>query len=92
MDYIRLGKVVSGTHFFSIDKGETDIRMVCNGISCGLNDILYAPHFGLPTIRETLSSILPGFHQCNLDVQDQCLNFILHKHMRVFSGVEVRKV
>ena len=66
--------------------------MVYNGTSCGLNDILYAPHFGLPTVRETLRAILPGFHQCDLDVQDQFLNFILHKHMREYSGVDVREV
>jgi hypothetical protein len=92
LDYISSGEVVSGKHFFSVDKGETDIRLVYNGTSCGLNDILYAPHFGLPTVRETLRAILPGFQQCNLDVQDQFLNFILHKHMREYSGVDVRKV
>ncbi len=91
LDYIRLGRVISGTNFFSKDKGETDIRMVYNGTSCGLNNILYAPHFGLPTVRETLRSILPGFHQCDLDVQDQFLNFILHKHMREYSRMDVRK-
>ena len=92
LDYISSGEVVSGTHFFSVDKGETDIRMVYNGTSCGLNDILYAPHFSLPTVRETLHAILPGFYQCDLDIQDQFLNFILHKHMREYSGVDVRKV
>ncbi len=45
LDCIRPGEVISGTHFFSVDKGETDIRMVYNGTSCGLNDILYTPHF-----------------------------------------------
>ena len=92
LDYISSGEVVSGTHFFSVDKGETDIRMVYNGTSCGLNDILYAPHFSLPTVRETLHAILPGFYQCDLDIQDQFLNFILHKHMREYSGVDDRKV
>ncbi len=92
LDYTRPGEVISGTNFLSVDKGETDIWMVYNGTSCGLNDILYAPHFGLPTVRETLRSILPGFHQCDLNVQDQFLNFILHKHMREYSGVDVRKV
>ena len=92
LDYIRPGKVISGTHFFSVDKGKTDIRMVYNGTSFGLNDILNAPHFGLPTVRETLRAILPGFHQCDLDVQDHFLNFILHKHMHEYSGVDVWKV
>jgi hypothetical protein len=82
LDYIRTGGVVSGTHFFSVDKGTTDIGMVYNGTSCGLNDILYAPRFSLPTVRETLWAILPGFFQCDLDVQDQFLNFKLHRNMQ----------
>ncbi len=53
-DYIQAEEVISGTSFFSVDKGATDIWMVYNGTSCGLNGILYAPHFGLPTVKETL--------------------------------------
>ncbi len=78
------------TNFFSVDKGATDIRMVYNGTSCGLNNILHAPHFGLPMERDfegTASGV-----QCNFDVQDQFLNFKLHKHMQEFSGVDVKEV
>ena len=46
--------MIRDTNFFSMDKGETDIQMVYNGTSCRLNDLLHAPHFGLPTVRETL--------------------------------------
>ncbi len=84
--------MVSGTSFFSVDKGATDIRMVYNGTSCGLNNTLYSPHFGLPTVRETLRAILPGFYQCDLDVQDQFLNYKLHKSLREYSGVDVHRV
>jgi hypothetical protein len=87
LGYIKAGKLESGTSFFSVDKGAMDIRMVYNGTSCGLNDILYAPHFGLPTVRATLRAILPGFFQCDLDVQDQFLNYRLHKSLREHSGV-----
>jgi hypothetical protein len=92
LDYIRTGGGVSDTHFFSVDKGTTDIRMVYNSTSCGLNDILYAPHFSLSTVRETLWAILPGFIQCNLDVRDQFLNFKLHRNMQEYSGVDVSQV
>ena len=68
LGYIKAGAVKSGTSFFSVDKGATDIRMVYNVTSCGLNDILYAPHFGLLTVCATLRAILPGFYQCDLDV------------------------
>jgi hypothetical protein len=92
LDYIKAGKIVSRKSFFSVDKGETDIRMVYNGTSCGLNNVLYTPHFGIPTVRETLRAIMPGFYQCDLDVQDQFLNFNLHNSLREYSGVDVHGV
>jgi hypothetical protein len=39
-DYILPGKDVGGTHYFCVDKGADDIRMVYNGKSCGLNNVL----------------------------------------------------
>ena len=59
-DYIRPGQVTGGTHYFCVPKGPEDIRMVYNGTSCGLNDVLFAPRFGLPTVWHTLRAILPG--------------------------------
>ena len=38
MEYIKAGRIASGTSFFSVDKGVTDIWMVYNGTSCGLNE------------------------------------------------------
>jgi hypothetical protein len=92
LDYIKAGKIVSRTSFFSMDKGETDIRMVYNGTSCGLNNVLYALRFGLPNVRETLRAIMPSFYQCDLDVQDQFLNFKLHKSLQEYSGVDIHGV
>ena len=43
--YIKPGEVTSGTHYFCVDKGEMDIRMVYNVTGCGLNACLYAPHY-----------------------------------------------
>jgi hypothetical protein len=59
-DYILPGKVVRGTHYFCVDKGEDDIRMVYNSTSCRLNKILWAPRFGLPMVKQTLRVLLPG--------------------------------
>ena len=92
LGYIKAGKIESRTSFFSVDKGATDIWMVYNGTSCGLNNILYAPHFGLPTIWATLRAILPGFFQCDLDVQDKFLNYKLHKSLWEYSGVDIQGV
>ncbi len=90
-DYIRAGEVVSDTSFFSVDKGAMDVWMVYNGTSFGLNNILYALHFGLPTVKEMLRALLPGFFQCNLDVQDQFLNFKLHKLLREYLKKYARR-
>jgi hypothetical protein len=90
--YILPGKVVEGTHYFCVDKGADDIRMVYNGMSCGLNNVLWAPCFGLPTVKQTLRALLPGYCQCDLDVGEQFLNYPLHSDLRKFSGVDVRGV
>jgi hypothetical protein len=92
LDYITTGTVRSGTHFFCVPKGDSDIRMVYNGTGCGLNANVGAPHFVLPTVMNTLCSLLPGYYQADLDVGDQFLNFKLHESMRVESGVDVRTV
>jgi hypothetical protein len=92
LDYITTGTVRSGTHFLCVPKGDSNIRMVCIGTSCGLNANVWASRFGLPTVMNTLCSLLPGYYQANLDVGDQFLNFKLHELMRAESGVDVRMV
>jgi hypothetical protein len=42
--YIKPGEFVGSTHYFCMDKGTLDIRMVYNGTSCGFNTYLYASH------------------------------------------------
>ncbi len=59
--YILSGNVVGGTHNFCIHKGEDDTWMVYNGTSCRLNDVLWAPRFGLPTVKQTLRALLAGY-------------------------------
>jgi hypothetical protein len=90
--YILPGKVVGGTHYFCVDKGADDIRMVYNGTSCRLNDALWAPRFGLPMVKQTLRALLPGYCQCDLDVREQFLNYPLHLDLREYSGVDVSGV
>ena len=90
--YIKPGEVTSGTHYFCVDKGETDIRMVYNGTSCGLNAYLHAPHYGLLTVKHTMRALREGYYQCDLDVGEQFLNYKLHGLLRLLSGVDVREV
>jgi hypothetical protein len=90
--YIKPGRVVSGTHYFCVDKGTSDIRMVYNGTSCGLNAQLHAPHYSLLSVKHTLRALREGYLQCDLDVQEQFLNYKLHQPLRELSGVDVREV
>jgi hypothetical protein len=90
--YIKPGRVISGTHYFCVDKGTSDIRMVYNGTSCGLNAQLHAPHYGLLSVKHTLRALREGYLQCDLDIQEQFLNYKLHQPLRELSGVDIREV
>ena len=91
-DYIEYGWVKSLTHMFYVEKGLTDIRMVYNGTSSGLNDVLWAPHFGLPIMQHTLRSLRPGYFQCDMDVGEMFLNFWLNTSLRPYAGVDITHV
>ena len=43
------GEMKSLTCYFSVTKGD-DIRMLYNGMSSGLNDYIWGPHFPLTTV------------------------------------------
>ena len=88
----QLDGVQSITHMFPVPKGETDIRMVYNGTSSGLNAALWAPHFGLPMVEHTLRSLLGGYHQADLDVAEMFLCFKIHPDLRPYAGVDVKLV
>jgi hypothetical protein len=88
--YIEMGTVLSLIHYFYVPKGKEDIRMVYNGTSCGLNDMLWAPHFGLPFVKHTVRSLMPGYLQCDMDIGEMFLNFMLHKDLRALSGVDLK--
>ncbi len=79
--YVIPEPVVSGTHYFSLPKGLENIRMVYNGSSCGLNDVLWAPRFGLLMVKQTQRALLPGYIQCDLDGGGQFPNYYLHEEL-----------
>ena len=90
--YIEPGPVTSLSHMFYVPKGLEDIRMVYNAASCGLNDALWAPHFGLPTVQQTIRSLLPEYYQCDMDIGEMFLNFPLHTSLRPYAGVDITHV
>lgn len=90
--YIEVGKVESLTHMFPVPKGVADIRMVYNGTSSGLNAVIFAPHFGLPILTNTMRALLGGYFQADLDVAEMFLCFNLHPAMRPYAGVDVKLI
>ena len=52
---VQPGFVKSFTSYFAVPaKAETDVRIVYDGTTCGLNDSLWAPNFMLPTVDSIL--------------------------------------
>jgi hypothetical protein len=64
--------------FFEVEK-DTDIRLVYNGTSCGLNDTLWAPNFYLPTPAAAAWVLGYGYYMVNIDLGELFLNFRLHE-------------
>ena len=90
--YIEVGHVTSLTHFFDVPKGEEDVRMVFNGTSSGLNRVLYAPRFTLPTVEHLLRALAVGTNLCDFDIAEMFYNFMLHPLIRAFCGVDISLV
>jgi hypothetical protein len=76
--FITPGFVKSLMSFFSVPKGEDDVRMVYNGSESGLNDSIWVPRFVLPTIENHLRAVKEGTCMADNDVGVCFLNFILH--------------
>ena len=87
--YIEAGEVKElGTHVCGPKKGGQTYECY-NGTSSGLNDVIFAPHYGLPTTSNTLRSLLQGYHQADLDVAEMFLCFQLGMELRPYAGVDV---
>jgi hypothetical protein len=89
LEYIGPGRVESLTSFFSVPKGEEDIRMVYDGTKSGLNDAMWAPWFALPTIEGHLRFVTKDSFMGDLDIGDMFHNFILHERVQVLAGIDL---
>jgi hypothetical protein len=87
--YLVEGHVRALTSFFTVPKGDDDVRVVYNGTKSGLNDCLWAPWFHLPTIEQHLRGVKVGTYLSNLDITEQFHNFIMHLDLQPYAGVDV---
>ena len=87
--YIKPGFVKSLIRYFSVPKGDDDVRMVYDGTSSGFNDWVWAPSFSLPTIESMLRSVDHQTWLGDLDVAEQFLNFQLCEEAQIYCGVDL---
>jgi hypothetical protein len=80
--------ILSHMHYFSVPKGEEDIRMVYDGSKCGLNAATFALWFAVPTSSSLERMIMPHTVQGDNDFGDMFLNFQLHQDMQKYTGVD----
>ncbi len=63
--------------------------MVYDGTKSGLSDALWVPWFPLPTIDTHLRAVLPDTLMADLNISKVFLNFILHKDVQRYAGVDL---
>jgi hypothetical protein len=71
---IERRSIESLMHYFSVPKGEDDIRMVYDGSKCGLNAATFAPWFAVPTSSSLERMLMPHSVQGDNDFGDMFLN------------------
>ena len=92
--HITPGFVRSLTNYFPVEKvvedGEVlDVRMVYDATQSGLNDVLWAPNFGLPTVRSHMRMISFESEMADLDMGEMFLNFPLDPKIQPYAGVDL---
>jgi hypothetical protein len=89
--YFIYGLILSLTSFFAMPKGDTDISMVCNGTSLGLNAHLWAPWFALPTICALLRALELDMFMADSEIGEIFLNFMLEEICARLAGVDLTR-
>lgn len=88
-DYLEPGHVTNTVHYFAVPKGDSDVRVVFDGTSSGLNATLWAPNFFLPSARSAAMSMGFGTWMADMDFGEMFHNFHMDPRIRPFSGVEL---
>ncbi len=86
--YLGPGGVKSLVSYFSVPKGEDDVRVVFQGSKSRLNAALWAPPFALPTIDSLLPMLEVGTSQGDIDMGEMFYNYLLDPTIRPYCGVD----
>ena len=88
--YLTEGHVTSSLHYFAVPKGTTDVRIVYDGTSCGLNESLWAPNFFLPSSKS--AALVLSFSttwMADANFGEMFHNFPMDERIQKHSGVDV---
>ncbi len=88
--YVSPGQVVSLTSYFSVPKGEGDIRMVYDATKSGLNSCLWVPSFALPGAEVLIRAMDENSWMGDLDLGDMFLNFPLDRNLVPYCGIDLK--
>jgi hypothetical protein len=91
-DYLEKGYVSNSVHFFAVPKGDSDIRVVFDGTSSGLNETLWAPNFFLPSAKSAAMCLTFETWMADMDFGEMFHNFHMDPRIRPCSGVELGQV
>lgn len=86
------GSVRSCLHFFTVPKGPTDVRIVYDGTSCGLNEALWAPNFYLPSSKAASLLLTFSSWMADADFGEMFHNFFMDEAIRKHAGVDISKL
>lgn len=85
--YICQGTVSSLTPYFTVPKGDGDVRVVFDGTKSKLNEALWVPPFMLPTIASLLRCVEPGTWILDIDIGKMFYNYAMDPG---YCGVDLR--
>ena len=88
-DYLEPGHVSNTVHFFAVPKGDSDIRVVFDGTSSGLNETLWSPNFFLPSAKSASMCLSFDTWMADMDFGEFFHNFFMDPRIRPFSGVNL---
>lgn len=75
--------------FFAVPKGLDNIRIIYNGTSSSLNEVMWVPRFLLPTLSRHLRQVGPQTYMADSDLGEMFLNFPLHWILKELCGVDL---
>lgn len=88
--YVSKGPVLGLTSYFTVPKGDGDVRVVFDGTKSGLNASIWSPSFGLPSSSSLLATLEPGTWMADIDVGEMFYNFLLDPKLRPYCGVDLK--